>query len=311
MRMRLLAGSLVLAMALACFPDAIAQSDAQTDRPIPDIPTLMRQVEDHLKTADQVRKDYIYHARETRQELDKGGKVKKSNTNEYDIFWINGVPVEKQTKKDGRELGPDELKKEDARIDKEVAKAHDKKDKAEAQGKETGPRGDDMISAARILELGTFSNPRRVQLDGRDTIVVDYTGNPKAKTRNRFEEVVRDLVGTVWIDEQDKVIRKTEGHFLNDFKIGAGLVANIRKDSSFGMDQIKVNDEVWIPSYLEGKGAIRFLLLASFDGRVQMTMSDYRKFHTTSTILPGVSAVEEDSSPSIPTPPVLPPPPPQ
>ena len=49
------------------------------------------------------------------------------------------------------ELTPDELKKEDARIDKEVAKAREKKDKAETQGKETGPRGDDMISAARIL----------------------------------------------------------------------------------------------------------------------------------------------------------------
>jgi hypothetical protein len=311
MRMRLLTGSLALALTLACHPNAIAQADVPSDRPIPDIPTLMRQVEDHLQTADQVRKDYIYHARETRQELDRDGHVKKSTASEYDIFWINGVPVEKQTKKDGRDLTPDELKKEDARIDKEVAKAREKKDKAQSQGKETSPRGDDMISASRILELGSFSNPRRVQLDGRDTIVVDYTGNPKAKTRNRFEEVVRDLVGTVWIDEQDKVIRKTEGHFLNDFKIGAGLVANIRKDSSFGMDQIKVNDEVWLPSYLEGKGAIRFLLLAGFDGRVQLTMSDYRKFHTTSTILPGVSAVEEDSSPSTSTPPAPPPTPPQ
>jgi hypothetical protein len=291
MRMRLLTGSLILAISLT----AHAQEDsAGPDRPLPDIPTLMRQVEAHLQTADQARKDYIFHGIETRQELNGDGRVKKSATNEYDFFWINGVPVQKQTKKDGHELTPDEQKKEDARIDKEVAKARGKKDKADAEGKETGPRGDDMLTAARALELGTFTNPRRVQLDGRDTIVVDYTGNPKAKTRNRFEDIVRDLVGTIWIDEQDKVIRKLEGHFNNAFKIGAGLVANVRKDSSFGMDLLKVNDEVWLPSRLEGKGAIRFLLLASFDGRIQFTMSDYRKFHTTSTILPGVSAVEED-----------------
>jgi hypothetical protein len=300
MRMRLLTASLVLAISLAAHAQSEIQPDLQADRrPLPDIPTLMRQVEAHLQAADQARQDYIYHAIETRQELDNDGHVKKSTTDEFDIFWINGVPVRKQTKKDGRELTPAELKKEDERIDKDVAKARGKKDKAEAKGKETGPRGDDMISAARILELGAFSNPRRVQVDGRDTIVVDYAGNPKAKTRNRFEDVVRDLVGTVWIDEQDKVIRKTEGHFLNAFKIGAGLVANIRKDSSFGMDMLKINDEVWLPSRLEGKGAIRFLLLASFDGRVHISMSDYRKFHTTSTILPGVSAVE-DAPPSSP-----------
>src|SRR5580698_4029446 len=115
MRMRFLTGSFVLALALACHPKAIAQTEVRADRPIPDISTLMRQVEVHLQTADQVRKDYIYHAIQTRQELDKDGKVKKSTSSEFDIFWINSVPVEKQTKKDGRELTPDELKKEDAR----------------------------------------------------------------------------------------------------------------------------------------------------------------------------------------------------
>ena len=229
--------------------------------------------------------------------MDGSGKVKKTSTKEYDSFWIDGVPVDKLIKKDGKELTPDEQRKESERIDKEVAKAREKKEKGDEKGKETSPRGDDMITASRILELGTFSNPRRVTLDGRDTIVVDYAGDPKAKTRNRGEEVIRDLVGTVWIDEQDKVIRKSEGHFLNAFKIGGGLVANIRKDSSFAMEQKKINDEVWLPAKIEGQGAIRILLFANFNGSMRVQMSDYRKFKATSTILPGVSTVNERTTP--------------
>jgi hypothetical protein len=303
--------SLVLAIIFACGTESAAQTtvsqqpaaatDAggvqdEGDRPLPDISALMHQVEAHLQAGDEIRKDYIYHAVEIRQETDGNGFAKKTTVNEYDVFWVNGVPVQKLTKKDGRELTADEQKKENERLDKDIAKARERKDKADAKGKETGPRGDDMISASRILELGNFSNPRRVKLDGRDTIVVDYAGNPKAKTRNRFEDVVRDLVGTVWIDEQDKVIRKTEGHFLNAFKVGAGMVANIRKDSSFGMEQTKVNGEVWLPARLEGRGEFRFLLLVSFDGRVQINMSDYRKFKATSTVLPGVSTVEDGAA---------------
>lgn len=299
--------SLVLAIPLALGTETIAQAAGMQEpsvaanagttqddinRPLPDIPSLMHDVEAHLKAGDEIRKDYIYHAVEIRQETDSNGVAKKTTVNEYDVFWVNGVPVQKLTKKDGRELTADEQKKENERLDRDIAKARERKDKADAKGKETGPRGDDMISASRILELGTFSNPRRVKLDGRDTIVVDYAGNPKAKTRNRFEEVVRDLVGTVWIDEQDKVIRKTEGHFLNAFKVGAGLVANIRKDSSFGMEQTKVNGEVWLPARLEGRGGFRFLLLVSFDGSVKINMSDYRKFKATSTVLPGVTTIE-------------------
>ena len=293
-------GVTVLAV-LILFSRGMKAQDAasqQANRPLPDVAALILAVEANQRTAESVRKDYLYHSVQAEQEVDGSGKVKKkTTTKEYDSFWIDGVPVDKLVKKDGRELTPDEQKKESERIDKEVAKAREKKEKGDEKGKETSPRGDDMITASRILELGTFSNPRRVTLDGRDTVVVDYAGDPKAKTRNRGEEVIRDLVGTVWIDEQDKVIRKSEGHFLNAFKIGGGLVANIRKDSSFAMEQKKVNGEVWLPAKIEGQGAIRILLFANFNGSMQVQMSDYRKFKATSTILPGVSTVDERTTP--------------
>jgi hypothetical protein len=275
--------------------DAAQQQDL--DRPLPDIPALMREVETHQQTSEEIRKDYIFHAIETREDEDKNGTVKKSGSNEYDAFWIDGVPVRKLVRKNGRELTPDEQKKESERIDKDIAKAREKKGKADEKGKDTDSRGNQMLTASRILELGSFTNPRRVKINGRDTIVVDYAGNPKARTRNHFEDVVRDLVGTVWVDEQDKVLVKTEGHFLNPFKIGAGLVVNIRKETSFGMEQKKINDEVWLPERLEGHGEIRFLLVVNFSGAINVQMSDYRKFKATSTILPGMSTVEIEPAP--------------
>jgi hypothetical protein len=311
MRSSLQAISLVLMLAAPCFPgsaglaqDSTGQTDPgkpqETERPLPDVATLMREVGTHQKAAEAIQKDYLYHAVETQQETDGNGAVKKTTTREYDVFWVSGVPVQKLTKKDGRELTPDEQKKESERIDKDVAKAREKKDKADAKGKETSARGNETITASRILELGSFSNPRRVKLDDRDTIVVDYSGNPKAKTQNRAEEVFRDLVGTVWVDEQDRALRKTEGHFLNAFKIGGGLLVNIRKDTSFGMEQKKVNGEVWLPARFEGKGAARFLLLVNLKGNLNLQMSDYRKFKATSTILPGVSTVEQGAGAAAP-----------
>jgi hypothetical protein len=169
------------------------------------------------------------------------------------------------------------------------AKAREKRAKEDAQGKQTNSRGDEEITASRLLELGAFTNPRRVQLNGRNTIAVDYAGDPKAKTRNRSEDVIKDLVGTAWIDERDHVLARVDGHFVNAFKIGAGLIVNVQKDTRFSMVQTKVNDEVWLPARLEGQGAIRAILFFSFNGSGQIVNSDYRKFRTTSTILPGVT----------------------
>ncbi len=53
---------------------------------------------------------------------------------EYDVFWVEGVPVHRLTKKNGKELSPEEQKKENEEIDKEVVKAKEKRGKADAEG---------------------------------------------------------------------------------------------------------------------------------------------------------------------------------
>lgn len=260
----------------------------QQARPLPDIPQLMHEVEAHERTAEAVEKDYLYHAVDTVQELDGHGGVKKTESREYDVFWVEGVPVHKLTSKDGRALSPQDQKKESERIDKEVAKAKQRVAKAEASGKATDPDGNDEVTVSRLLELGSFSNARRVMLNGRPTIAVDYAGDPRAKTRNRLEGVIRDMAGTVWVDEDDRAIARLDGHFLDTFKIGAGLLVNIQKGTSFSLEQRKVNNEVWLPVEANGRGAARMLLLFRFNGTFREVDSGYRKFKVTSTILPGM-----------------------
>jgi hypothetical protein len=109
--------------------------------------------------------------------------------------------------------------------------------------------------------------------------------------------VVRDLVGTVWIDEQDDVLVHAEGHFVNDFKIGGGLIADIKKGSSFASTFTKVNGEVWLPSLFTGQGKVRFLLVAGFNGSVRAEFSNYRKFRTSSTIISTHGAIGSDGEP--------------
>jgi hypothetical protein len=280
--------------------DHPAPTEEPENRPLPDIASMMHDVETNQRKAEAIEKDYIYHSVETEQQVDGHGQVKKTVVTEADHYWLNGVPVRRVVKKNGKALTPEELAKEDDRIEKESAKAHNRREKADAEGKPTGPRGDDEITVSRLLELGSFTNPRREQLNGRDTIAVDYTGDPKAKTRNRAEDAIRDLRGTAWIDEQDHMLVRVQGQFINAFKVGGGLLVNIQKDTHFNFEQIKINDEVWRPAHLEAQGAARVLLFFNFNGSVHAVFSDYRKFRTTSTVLPGTSPVDEPQVPESP-----------
>jgi hypothetical protein len=177
---------------------------------------------------------------------------------------------------------------------KNKVKSAEKKEQAEREGKSN----DGFLPASRILQLGTFSNERRIMFNGRSTIVLDYTGTKDVKSKNEFEKVVQDLVGTAWIDEQDKVLARAEGHFLADFKIGFGLLADIHKDFHFTLEQRKINGEAWLPKEFDfyGKASVG-VFLERINGHTHVESSDYRKFHTSSTIIGTNGAIDDNGNP--------------
>jgi len=278
-----------------------ASDKPAADKPLPDINSLMVQVEAQEKASRRTIRQYIYRSLDTAQMLNSHGAVKKTSTEERENFWINGVYINRLLARDGKPISGDELKKQNERIDKRIADArgHDEKNAADEPPQKK--RDSDEVTFARFLELGAFSMPRRVQLNGRDTIAVDYAGDPKAKTSNRLEGAIHDLAGTVWVDEKDHALVRVEGRFLADFKLGGGLLANVHKGTSFQADWTKVNDEVWLPARIDAQGSARVLLFINFNGAIHATDSDYRKFRANSTILPGVveaSDVPEDTQPT-------------
>jgi hypothetical protein len=270
--------------------------------PLPPINQLILDVEHNEKLAEAANRDYTYHVHLEQLELDSSGNLKKSTITDSESLTIDGVRVDRVAARNGKPLTPQEAQKESDRLDKEVVKAKERRTKLEDKGQTTDSRGDPILTASRILELGSFSNPRRITLDGRPTILADYNGDPNAKTHNEFEKAFRDLTGTIWIDEQDRILARAQGHFLHDFKIGGGLVVDIKQGSSFEIRYAKINHEVWLPIEASGQGKIRFLLVTGFNGRVHLLTSDYRKFHSTSTIIETNRLIGPDGQP-LPDPP--------
>jgi hypothetical protein len=271
--------------------------DLPSQAPLPAVAALLHDVERNQDSAENHKRDYTYHLFKQTQDLDKNGNVKKTVTEEDESFRIDGILVNRAVARNGKALTPDEVKKENERIDKEVAKEKEKREKLKNEGKATDANGNQELSVSRILELGEFSNERRVALNGRPTIVVDYAGDPKAKTKNQFETVVRDLVGTVWIDEADRTIVQVQGHFLNDFKVAGGLLADIQKNSNFSASFVKINDEAWLPSQFNGEGRVRILLFGGFNGKMKTVASDYRKYRAKATIVQIGADAPPDASP--------------
>jgi len=249
--------------------DPVTQSAAQ---PLPGIRALMTEVMDHQKQLEKVRENYTYHSSTTTQEIDGNGNVKKTESEDSEVFFINTHRIERTVKKDGKPLNDHDQQKEQERVNKLVEKAQKIPPGEPLEGPNT------HISITHLLEIMQATNPRRETFRGRSTIVFDFAGKPDAKTHGIAEDASKKIAGTLWVDERDRQVSRMEAHFTDNFHVGGGLLANVQKGSSFYFDQALINGEIWLPTAAEGHIEARVLLLKGIRQHVVERDYDYQRF---------------------------------
>jgi hypothetical protein len=268
-----------LLVSLAC----VASSTFGASEPaaLPDAATMLREVEAHQKQLDKVREDYTFRAVQTTRWLDSGGNTKKVETEEHEVFFVNGERVQKLVRKDGKDLTPDQARKEQDRVNKEVIKitkpGYSNPDK-------------DEITVSRLLQIVTFSRPRRVGLNGRDTIAFEFAGDPHAKTHGRGEDALKKVSGTIWIDEADREVSRMSATLDENYHVGFGLLASVAKGSNMVFDQALIRNEAWLPTAIALHLQARALLVAGFRAEIDIRFDEYKKFQTDAVQQPGATA---------------------
>jgi hypothetical protein len=272
-----------LPVLLIVFASIATTAWAQTAQaPLPDVATLMKQVEEHQHKLDQVRENYTYHEVVMTHELDKNGNIKKNESEENNVFFVNGHEIQRKIKKNGKELSADEQKKEQEHVEKDVEKAT------------KTPPGQSLdkneVSVTRLLQIMKVSNPRREQMDGRSVIAFDFVGDPHAKTHGMAEDASKKLSGTLWVDENDRQVRRMIARFDDNFHLGFGLFS-VGKGSAFTFDQKLVNNELWLPTDAQAHIIAHAIGIIGWRGDVAVTDNDYQKFHADATQQPGATVV--------------------
>jgi len=275
----------LLSLVIWAAPVLLAENPGASNKPIPDVPTLLQQARAHQKEVDKIRENYTYRQYQQQDELDGNGRVKKTETEEDEVFFVNGKEISRKVKKNGKELSADDQKKEQDRVNKEVEKA------AKSSGKHS--EGEEEVTISRVLAVVKISNPRREMLNGRSTISFDFVGDPKAKAKGREADIAKKISGTIWVDESDREVARVQIRFEDNYHIGGGLIANIQKGSSFLLEQAPINHEIWLPSSTEVHIGARMLLLKGFHQNIHLKMSEYQKFHADAVMQPGAKVISQ------------------
>lgn len=262
-------------------PQARASNE---QRPLPDIPSLLRDISKNQQTLEDLRRLYTCHLSEEDDKTDSGGQVKSRTMKDYDVFYIGDDQVLHLLARDGKPLTGADKQDADDKFDKEFDKLKKKQAELAADPKKQAKQEEeDEAQLSDFLRAELFTNPRRETFRGHEVIAFDVAGNPDYKPKKRIDAIIQKLSGTMWVDEQAREIVRLEARFTDTVKIGGGLVASLAKGSNFVFEQERINDEVWLPSYAEvhASGRIVFVKLKqNFVDRY----SDYKKFRSGATL---------------------------
>ena len=298
---RSLAAFSILAVVLLCiapsiagaqaaqFNDSATQSEPSPDtRPLPDIPTLLLDIQKNQSAIEDLRKLYTCHLSEEEDKTDSDGNVKSRTVKDYDVFYIGEEQVLHLLAKDGKPLEGDEKQREDGRFNKRYDDLEKKQAELASDPKKRAKKEEeDEAELSDFLRAEKFTNPRRVLFRGHEVIAFDFAGNPDYKAKKEIDRIIQKLIGVMWVDEQAREIARLEAHFAESAKVGGGLLASVHKGSNFAFEQEKINNEVWLPSYAEAHLSARIVFVNLKQNFIDH-YSDYKKFRVGATLGPAI-----------------------
>jgi hypothetical protein len=239
---------------------------------IPEPTTLVKEIEAHQRHMDELRENYTFHEITVTDDVDSDGKVRNTESEEREVFFVNGYRLARLVKKDGNELRGAERSHEQERIVKMV-EIRMKQPRAHAWNR----RGENA-GMSQIPPLMKISNPRRVILGDRSTLAYDFVGDPHSKAHGLAENAARRITGTVWIDEADREVVRLEAKFDDTFRIGGGLLASIHKGTSLTFGQSRLDQGLWMQTVSEIHLTARELLIRGVRQNIHIKDSDFRRF---------------------------------
>ncbi len=251
------------------------------------IQALVRQAADQDLKNQKTLRDYTYIQREEEHKLDGDGQTKSTETRTYEIMVLYEEPVRKMVAKNDQPLSDKDAKKEDDKIQKIIDKrkneSEDDRTKRLEKAEQEREKGRQFVK--EIADAYNFRWVGMETLNGRETYVVDADPRPGYEPHTKDARFLPKFRFRVWIDRSESQWVRLDIQCIDTVSVGLFLV-RLHKGSNIQIELVRVNDEVWLPKHVALKLDARVALFKGVNLAEDVAYSDYKKFHTSSTIVP-------------------------
>jgi hypothetical protein len=258
---------------------------------------VRRSIEIDRRTLELAR-NYTCQQREVIKHLDNHGNVKSTEVKTFDISFYYGEEYSRLTMVDDKPLDDKQKKKEDEKLEKFLAKYRNEseEDRQKRSDKEKKERQESRAYRLDVANAYDFRVAGEEEIEGVNTWVIEATPRKDFKPTQPRADMLKKIKGKMWIDKKEYNWIRVEAEATDTISFGLFLF-RIHPGSRFNFQQMHLNNEVWLLRRLYINGGARIALLKSEAIEQEDTFSNYKKFSSTITILPGVREVPAEEKP--------------
>jgi hypothetical protein len=230
----------------------------------------------------ELLKDYTYTERTQTQMYGAQGGRERSTSDTYEILRLEGRPLRRKIAHDDQPLSASDARKEQERLDREVAKrrAESPADKAKLERQRVEERKFlREIPQAFALKLDGVE-----QVSGKPAWAIEFEPKPGYEPRDSRARQLTKVRGKLWIDQAEYQWVKGDAQLFGTLSFGFSLV-RIAPGTALHFEQIRVNDEVWLPSKVTAHADARVAYLKRLRAEIDVRYRDYKKFQADSRIV--------------------------
>jgi hypothetical protein len=243
---------------------------------------IIRRATDRDFTNFENRKNYTYQERTELRQYDGKGKLSKTDVETSEILILESQPYERLVARNDKPLSEKDAAKEQRKMDKEVEKR--RQQSASEKAKLNKERLEEKKYLREFTEAFDFKVVGEEAVSGKPAWILSVTPKPGYKPRDSQAKMFTKLRGKVWIDKGEYHWVKAEGEAIDTLSFGFFLF-RVAPGATVSFEQVRVNEEVWLPSHISVRAEARIALLKKMHAEIDITYREYRKFQADSKIV--------------------------
>jgi hypothetical protein len=252
---------------------------------------VRRSVEADHKSWELAR-SYTCRQREVEKQMGKHSEVKSTTIKTYDVNFYYGREYSRLIEKDDQPLNQADQKKEDEKLEKFLSKLRDQSEEERDKhaAKEKKEHDEERAFLRDMVRAYDFTLLGEENIGGAETYVIQAIPRKDFHPTQPHADILSKIKGKLWIEKKEYNWVKVEAESIDTISFGFFL-ARIHKGARLNFEQVHLNDEVWLVRRFFISGGARLALVKNEAIEQEDTFSNYKKFVTTSRILPGAKEV--------------------